>query len=124
MQVEAKRARRRLHLVCIGLMTPVVGIDQDTEYGGFGDKVMQNPDLLLDKLLGKEGDSGDVPTGTVDVGDEAQFDWIASDAEHDRDRRRRRFRRGCRGPAESRNHCHPTLHQIGRERWHFIILRR
>src|SRR5206468_6652104 len=86
MHVEAKRARRRLHLACIGLMTPVVGIDQDTEHGGLGDKVMQDTDLLLHKLLGKEGDSRDVPTGTVDVGDEAQFDWIAADAEHDRDR--------------------------------------
>src|SRR5262245_53534161 len=31
MQLKAKRARRHLHLVRIGLMTPVVGIDQDTE---------------------------------------------------------------------------------------------
>src|SRR5205807_4153101 len=124
MHVEAKRVRRRLYLACIGLMTPVVGINQDTERGRLGDKVMQDTDLLLQELLREKGGSRDVPSGTVDIGDEAQFDWIAADTEHDGDRRRRRFRRGCRGSTERGNYCHPTLHQFRCNRWHFTVLRR
>src|SRR5262249_5091188 len=108
MHVEAERPRRRLHLACIGLMTPVVGIDQDTEHGGLGNKVMQDTDLLLQELLGEEGYAGNIPAGTVDVGDEAQFDWVTPDVEHDRDRRRCRFRRGCSGPTKGGNHCYPA----------------
>jgi hypothetical protein len=68
MHGEAKRARRRLHLACIGLMTPVVGIDQQTEHGGLRDKVMQDADLLLQELLGEEGNSRNVPPGRLMLG--------------------------------------------------------
>src|SRR5438034_7617849 len=68
-QLQAKRACRRLHLLCIALMTPVVGVDQSTEHQGLRKQIMQDTDLLLQQLLGEEGNSRDVPPGPVDVGD-------------------------------------------------------
>ena len=110
------RVRHRFHLACIALMTPVVRVDRDfCDADAFGTRSYNDADLLLQKLFGEKGDTRVMSIRTVDGRDETQFDWIAADAEYDRDSCRRHFRRRCRGPTQRSNDCHPTLHQLRRQ---------
>ena len=93
---KTKRTRSHLYIAHIGLGSGVVGINQEPEHSGVGDKLMQDADLLLQEVLGEERDPRNISPWTVEAGDEAEFDRIAANAEHDGNCRRRRFGRRCR----------------------------
>src|SRR5208337_5122771 len=120
--LKTKRAGRRLYIACIHLVPRVIGIDQDTDHGGVGNDVMENPYLLLQELLGEEGGAREIPVGTIKAPHKAQFDRITADDEHYGNRRGRRFGHFCWEPAERGNHGYAPPNQLRRKGRQFNVL--
>src|SRR5262249_31953688 len=116
-------ACRILNLSRLGFGSLIVWIDQHTNKGCIGHEFVQQPEPLCLRYRGQEADPRGIATGAVKTGDQTNLDWIATNGEHNRNRRRRslgskrrRFA-SCRG--EDR---HPTPNEISRQRWKAIIL--
>jgi hypothetical protein len=81
---------------------------------------MQEPEQLRRKGHIKIAHARDVATRPVETGNEAEFDWVATDREGDRYRRCCRLGRNCPGGIERRDDRYLTANQIGRKRWQTI----
>ena len=113
---ETERARRRLHIAGISLVTRIAGIDEHTERSGLRQEVMQDADLLLQKLGGKKSDSGDVSAGAIrlvtkpnSMGSPPTLNTIGIVGG-------RRLCGGRRKTADRGDHRHPMSDQLGRKR--------
>jgi hypothetical protein len=68
------------------------------------------------------GRARDIAARLVKAGDEAKFDRVSGRFKNDRDGHCRRLCRECPWRASRGNRCHLTMNQIGRKRWHAIVV--
>ena len=122
LQVEAENAgggrKRARHRVRIW----IVRVHEQRDSWRRRHEFVQDFELFRAKLGRQVSDAGDIAAGPGEIGDQPQPDRVAPQYEHDRGRRRRRFRL-ARGSHTSRdNHVYAPLGQISRQRQQAGIL--
>ena len=79
----------------------LLGFDQQSDPPGGGDNLVQQSQLLYRNLGEGKVDAGRVAARPGEADDETESDRIVGDAEHDRNRGSRRFRRQGRSGASA-----------------------
>src|SRR6516162_6964398 len=113
MKLQTPDAGRRLQLSCLNVAAREGRIDERGDGARIGKQLVQQLQSLATELGVQRGDAGEVATGLVQTGNEADLDRIGAGDEDDRNGCGCSLRRDCRLAIRG-NNAYPSTNQVGR----------